>query len=194
MNSTLRRTPGVLVAIIGTLLVGGVVTFAQHIPAFARLLYAPAHAVAQAIDHPQAMATNRPLVRILLSGIVERDSKQLPIEKAGPVKPGEVVRFTLSSVNEGSAPAREYRAVGQIPRGTTLIPNSAFGDRLTQVMYSIDNGKVFSKVPLIDQKQPDGTVKKVAAPISMYTQVRFEWSDPLVAGGKVSASYQVRVQ
>ena len=44
----------------------------------------------------------------------------IPVEKAGPVTPGEVVNFTMSSVNEGSAPAREYRAVGQIPQERNL--------------------------------------------------------------------------
>ena len=47
---------------------------------------------------------------------------------------------------------------------------------------------------MIDEKQADGTIKKVAAPVSMYTQVRFEWADPLAAGGKMVASYQVRVK
>jgi hypothetical protein len=47
---------------------------------------------------------------------------------------------------------------------------------------------------MIDQKQADGTTKQVAAPVSMYTQVRFEWANPIAAGGKVVASYQVRVK
>jgi hypothetical protein len=37
-------------------------------------------------------------------------------------------------------------------------------------------------------------MKQVAAPVSMYTQVRYEWADPLAAGGKLAASYQVRVK
>jgi hypothetical protein len=37
-------------------------------------------------------------------------------------------------------------------------------------------------------------VKKVPAPVSMYTEVRYEWSDSLAAGGKLSASYKVRVR
>jgi hypothetical protein len=34
----------------------------------------------------------------------------------------------------------------------------------------------------------------VAAPVSMYTEVRYEWSDALAPGGKLSASYKVRVK
>jgi hypothetical protein len=118
----------------------------------------------------------------------------IPVEKAGQVTPGEFLRFTMNSMNEGGAPAREYRAVGQIPRGAIFVAGSALGDGDNQVSYSIDNGQQFSSNPMIDEKQPDGTIKKIVAPISMYTQVRFEWADPLAAGGKLVASYQVRIK
>ena len=41
---------------------------------------------------------------------------------------------------------------------------------------------------------PGGTVKRVAAPVSMYTDIRYEWSDPLAQGGKLTASYKLRVK
>jgi len=129
-----------------------------------------------------------------LTGAIERDSQKIPVEKAGPVRPGEVVSFTMSSVNEGSAPARDYRAIGQIPKGATFVAGSALADNAIQISYSIDDGQKFSSKPMIDEKQADGTIKKVAAPVSMYTQVRFEWADPLAAGGELVASYQVRVK
>jgi hypothetical protein len=99
----------------------------------------------------------------------------------------------MSSVNEGSAAAREYRSVGQIPKSCIFVVGSALGAG-TLVTYSIDNGYSFSPTPMIDEKQADGSIKKVAAPVWMYTQLRFEWADPLVAGGKNVASYQVRVK
>jgi uncharacterized repeat protein (TIGR01451 family) len=155
----------------------------------------PAKTVALAVGGPVApeVRSDRPLVRLLLTGAIERDSKKIPVETAGPVKRGEVLSYTMSSVNEGTAPAREYRAIGQIPRGTTFIAVGALGDRNTQVSYSIDDGQKFSSQPMIEEKQANGTIKKIAAPVSMYTQVRFEWADPLAAGGKLVASYQVRV-
>jgi uncharacterized repeat protein (TIGR01451 family) len=129
-----------------------------------------------------------------LTGAIERDSRAISVENAGPVKPGEVVSFTLSSTNEGSAPAREYRAIGQIPQGTTFVSGSALTGNNVQISYSIDGGQKFSSNPTIDEKQADGTIKRVSAPISMYTQVRYEWADPLAAGGKLVSSYQVRVK
>jgi hypothetical protein len=195
MSRSFRGTSRVCLAVFGLLLVGGAVAFAQHNATLARILASPAKAVALGVGQPvQAVASTRPLVKLLLTGAIERDSKTIPVEKAGPVSPGEVVSFTMNSVNEGGAPARDYRAVGQIPRNSIFVGGSAMGDSNSQVKYSIDGGKQFSSTPMIDEKQADGTIKKVAAPVSMYTQVRFEWADPLAAGGKVVASYQVRVK
>lgn len=196
MSRLLRGTNRVFLAAFGMLLVGGAVAFAQHDAALARIFTSPAKAVALALGRPvvQEIASSRPLVKLFLTGAIERDSKTIPVEKAGPVTPGEVVSFTISSVNEGSAPAREYRAMGQIPRNATFVAGSALGDGNTQVTYSIDNGQKFSSHPMVDEKQADGTIKKVAAPVSMYTQLRFKWADPLAAGGKLVASYQVRVK
>ena len=196
MSRYFRGTSRALIAVFGLLLVGGAVALAQHNTVLTRFLASPTKAVAAALQQPatQKIASNRPLVRIFLAGAIERDSKQISVEKAGPVKPGEVVSFTMDSINEGDAPAREYRAVGQIPRGATFVAGSALGDGNTQVSYSIDGGQQFSSKPVIEEKQADGTSKKIAAPVSMYTQVRYEWADPLAAGGKVVASYQVRVK
>jgi uncharacterized repeat protein (TIGR01451 family) len=197
MSTLLKRTSRVFLAVTGLLLVGGAVALAQHNNALARILAGPVHAVVLAA-HPQPaqqqLANNRPLVKLFLTGAIERDSKTIPIEKAGLVTPGEVVSFTMNSVNEGGAPAREYRAIGQIPSGATFVAGSALAERNTQVSYSIDNGQMFSATPMIEEKQADGTIKKITAPVSMYTQVRFEWADPLAAGGKLVTSYQVRVK
>jgi hypothetical protein len=47
---------------------------------------------------------------------------------------------------------------------------------------------------MIEEKQADGSMKRVPAPASMYTEIRYEWADPLAQGGKLSASYKVRVK
>ncbi|MEA2206222.1 MAG: hypothetical protein QOE77_2998 [Blastocatellia bacterium] len=197
MSTLLKRTSRVFLAVTGLLLVGGAVALAQHNNALVRILTGPVHAVVAAVQPKpaqQQLANNRPLVKLFLTGAIQRDSKSIPIEQAGPVTPGEVVSFTMNSVNEGGAPAREYRAIGQIPSGATFVAGSALAERDTQVSYSIDNGQMFSATPMIEEKQADGTIKRVAAPVSMYTQVRFEWADPLAAGGKLVTSYQVRVK
>ena len=137
----------------------------------------------------------RPEVKVILSGSVVRDQERLPLEKTPVVNPGEVLDWTITSENEGTASAHNYKAVGQIPKGTVLVAGSTSADGSASVSYSIDNGKTFAAEPVIEERQPDGTVKQVPAPVSMYTQLRYEWSDPLAAnGGKLQASYKVRVK
>ena len=136
----------------------------------------------------------RPEVKVLLSGAVERNASRLPVEKISSVLPGETLDWTITSQNEGTAPAHDYKTVGQIPKGTTFVAGSATADGAASVTYSIDNGQTFAAQPTVEEKQVDGSTKRVPAPVSMYTQVRYEWSDPLADGGKLEASYKVRVK
>jgi uncharacterized repeat protein (TIGR01451 family) len=135
----------------------------------------------------------KPEVKLQLAAAVERDSALLPLDNKTVVNPGEILDWTIMSENSGNAAAREYQTVGHIPRGTTFIASSAKADG-AKTVFSIDNGKTFSAQPMIEVKQADGSVKQVAAPVSMYTEIRYEWADPLAAGGKLSASYKVRVK
>ncbi|HEV3470654.1 MAG TPA: hypothetical protein VG148_15125 [Pyrinomonadaceae bacterium] len=140
----------------------------------------------------QRQLAGRPEVKVELAGTVERGGKRLSLAEVESVQPGEILEWQIVSSNEGTAAARDYKAVGHIPEGTALVPQSAEGGSV--VTYSVDGGKTFSTQPIVEERQPDGTVKRVPAPVSMYTEVRYEWSDALAAGGKLSASYKVRVK
>lgn len=135
----------------------------------------------------------RPEVKVALSGSVERDQKPISLDESVTVKSGEIMNWTITSTNEGNAPAREYKAIGVIPAGTQFVGGSVSADGSAQVTYSIDNGKSFSAQPTIEEKQPDGSTKRVLAPASMYTQIRYEWADPLNEGARLSAFYKVRL-
>ncbi|MBD0371831.1 MAG: hypothetical protein ICV60_13405 [Pyrinomonadaceae bacterium] len=140
------------------------------------------------------MFISRPEIKVALAGSVHRGQADLPLEKAEAVGSGEVVSWNIVSNNVGNAAAHDYQTVGQIPKGTSFVEGSAKAEGTATVTYSIDAGKTFTAKPMIAEKQPDGTMKQVPAPVSMYTQVRYEWTDPLAAGGKLTASYQVRVK
>jgi hypothetical protein len=139
-------------------------------------------------------AAGRPEVKVELAGSVERGGARLALEQVEHVKPGEVLDWQIVSSNEGTGAARDYKTVGHIPAGTVLVAGSAAGENGSHVTYSIDGGKTFSTQPVVEERQPDGTVKRVPAPVSMYTEVRYEWSDALAPGGKLAASYKVRVK
>jgi len=168
-----KKRIGVLFVAALTLMVFGVAGFAQK--------------------HFMLAAAARPEVKIQLAGAVERDSSAVLLEKSTVVNPGEILDWTITSENSGNAAANEYKAVGHVPSGTTYVSDSAKADG-AKALFSIDGGKSYSAQPMIEVKQADGAVKRVPAPISMYTEIRYEWADPLAQGGKLSAAYKVRVK
>lgn len=135
-----------------------------------------------------------PNVKVQISGGVHREDIVVPFDKAGAVKKGDLLDWNISSTNEGASEAQEYRVVGQIPSGTTLIDGTATGDQAPEIKYSIDGGKTYSATPMIDEKQPDGTTQKVAAPVSYYTQVMFQWKQALASQANLNSAYSVRVK
>lgn len=165
----------------------------RALPVVALSLIAVGGAVAVAQKRYMALRVARPDVKVMLSGSLERNHVRIPLDEATLVTSGEIIDWTIASVNEGNAPAREYKAIGAIPKGMQFVAGSVSADGTVTVTYSIDNGKSFSVAPVIEEKQGDGSTKRVPAPVSMYTQIRYEWADPLNQGAKLNASYKVRL-
>ena len=172
MLKSKKKLSALLMAVL-TLMVAGAAGFAQR--------------------HYMLANAAKPEVNVKLAGAVERDSKLMPLDKSTVVNPGEILDWTINAENSGNSAALEYKAVGHIPRGTEFVAGSAKADG-AKTVFSIDGGKSYSPQPMIEEKQPDGSVKRVPAPSSMYTEVRYEWADPLAQGGKLSATYKVRVK
>lgn len=167
--------------------------YASTLPIVALCVLVLGSAVAVSQKKFMMLRAGRPVVKVMLAGVVERDKTMVPVETAELVKSGEIMNWTITSLNEGNAPANEYKAVGKIPAGTQFVAGSAKADGEVNFTYSIDNGKSFSATPMVDERQADGSIKKVAAPVSMYHQVRYEWSTPLTEGARLNASYKVRL-
>ena len=166
----------------------------RRLPVVALCLLILGSAAAFAQKKFMMIHAGRPEVKVLLSATVERENLKIPVEKASIVKSGEILDWTITSLNEGTAPARDYKAVGKVPTGTQFIAGSVTADGSATVTYSIDDGKSFWAQPTIEEKQPDGSLKNVPAPASMYTQIRYEWADPLNQNSKLDVSYKVRLK
>jgi len=179
MKNLKRKMPATTVVVLCLLLVGTA---------------AAAKLAQQQLSVRAAATGGQPEVKVKLSGSVKRADQSIALDKATIVNPGEIVDWTITSANEGNAPARHYRTMAQIPQGTSFIAGSAVAEYGASVSYSIDGGKNFAVQPTVEEKQADGTTKRVPAPVSMYTQVRYDWADPLAAGTSLSASYKVRVR
>jgi uncharacterized repeat protein (TIGR01451 family) len=136
---------------------------------------------------------DKPVVTLRLDASVRRADRVVRLTDAGRVSRGETINYQVVSENTGGRAAKNYRAAAPIPAGTLLVGGSPSSAGST-VSYSIDGGRAYSPQPMIEERQPDGTMKLVPAPLSMYTHLRFESAAPLPAGGKLVASYQVRVK
>jgi len=141
-----------------------------------------------------AFAQGRPAVKVQLNGAVDRAGKEVALADAKAVGPGEVLRWTVLSLNEGQAPALNYQTTAPVPKGTAYVPGSASGELSPQITFSIDGGRAYSAQPMIPERQPDGSTKMVPAPASSYTHVRFQWAASLAASNSVKAYYSTRVK
>ncbi len=111
----------------------------------------------------RSTAAGQPEVKITLSGSLKRADKAVALDKVSAVHPGEILDWTITSANEGNAPARQYKTIGQIPQGTSFIAGSAVAEYGASVSYSIDGGKNFASQPVIEEKQADGIYLIVTA-------------------------------
>jgi len=139
-------------------------------------------------------AQAKPSVKVKLVGTVLRAGKEMTLAEAKSVRPGEILNWTLTSRNEGGAPALGYQTTAPMPAGTSYVEGSGSGEESPQITFSINGGRDFSARPMIEEKQADGSIKTVPAPVTLYTHIRYLWNGPLASGSAVSATYKVRVK
>jgi len=88
MKTLKRNMNAPVVAALCLLLVGTAGAFAQRQIASAR----------KSAGHPE--------VKVRLAGALKRNDESLALDKVSAVHPGEILDWTITSANEGDAPAR----------------------------------------------------------------------------------------
>lgn len=109
------------------------------------------------------------------------------------VQPGDVLRYRIISSNIGGAAAQNFVLNQPIPNQMRYLANSANSSAGLEVSYSIDGGERFSRQPVIQIEQPDGTTVEQPAPAKLYTHVRWEAQEVLPSGDLV-AFFEVQVR
>ena len=108
-------------------------------------------------------------------------------------KPGDIIRYTLTAVNNGTEPAYGVEIVDPIPRGTEYVIGSAAGVGMT-ITYSIDGGRFFQPPPIMyDFQKPDGTIEKRHVPADRYTHIKWLMNEPIRPRSRATATVRVRV-
>ncbi len=116
-----------------------------------------------------------------------------PLEGNAAVQPGDVIRFTLRGNNAGKGPAQKLVLQQPIPAGTQFVLQSArMVKGSSEILYSIDQGKTFSRTPVVTVTE-NGRVVERAAPPEAYTHIQLRLSQSLAPQAQIEGEYQVRV-
>lgn len=178
---------------LGILAVAAAIPVATSTPVFAELTKA-GEAIVQNILQPKVklvLGVAKQVTSTDASGNQVKTWK--PLEGQVEVKPGDVLRYTLSSENAGDKAAENLVLTQPVPNQTTYIADSAKANG-AQLSFSIDGGQSYATNPMIEVKLADGTVEMQPAPVDLYTHVRWDYSESLQPMSSVRAVYEVAVQ
>jgi uncharacterized repeat protein (TIGR01451 family) len=176
---------------LGILAVAAAIPFASGTPVLAELQHT-GEAIVKNILAPK-VKLNLGVEKQVISKDAEGKQKISWVALKGAVQPSDVLRYTLVSENAGDKAAKDLKLVQPIPAQTIYKLDSAKanGAKLT---YSIDGGKTFVEKPMVMVKLANGKEELRPAPASVYTHVRWDYSNSLAPLASVRAAYEVAVR
>ncbi len=118
-----------------------------------------------------------------------------PLEGEAVVKPGDVLRYTISGENFSDRALKNLTLNQPIPKGMVYTLKSATVNALdgTKITYSIDGGRSFVENPTVKVTLPNGKVEDRPAPATAYTHIRWNFGTQIAAKATVKGTYQVQV-
>ncbi|MEH2165709.1 MAG: hypothetical protein V7K41_03340 [Nostoc sp.] len=123
----------------------------------------------------------------------KQSQKWEPLKGQVVVRPGDVLRYTLSGENKSDRPVKNLTFNQPIPKGMVYVLNSTNVAKNAKVIYSIDGGRSFVENPTIKVTLPGGKVETKPAPATAYTHIRLQIPS-LAAKTTVKATYQTQVR
>lgn len=129
----------------------------------------------------QAALAQSQVSSTLLAQRVDMVDGKAVLKPATQSKPGEVIDYSSTYKNSGTAAADKLLATVPVPVGTTLIVGSA---EPAQALASTD-GTVFAPMPLMrNVRQSDGSQRVEPVPLSDYRALR--WDLGTLAAGRTA--------
>ncbi|ODG97621.1 hypothetical protein A4S05_13070 [Nostoc sp. KVJ20] len=123
----------------------------------------------------------------------KQSQKWEPLKGQVVVRPGDVLRYTLSGENKSDRPVKNLILNQPIPKGMVYVLNSTNVANNAKVIYSIDGGRSFVENPTVKVTLPGGKVETKPAPAIAYTHIRLQIPS-LAAKTTVKATYQTQVR
>ncbi len=120
---------------------------------------------------------------------VETEGGKLVLKPATSSKPGDVIAYTGTYRNGGTAAADKLLATIPVPSGTSLVAASADPARA----QASTDGISFAPMPLMrNVKQADGSERREAVPLADYRALRWEIGT-LAPGASSVVALRVRI-
>ncbi|MFS0516667.1 hypothetical protein ACEYW6_18395 [Nostoc sp. UIC 10607] len=111
----------------------------------------------------------------------------------GVVRPGDVLRYTLTGENKSDRLVKNLTLNQPIPKGMVYALKSTNVTNNGKITYSIDGGRSFGENPTVKVTLPDGKVETKPAPAIAYTHIRLQVPS-VPAKATVKATYQTQVR
>ena len=170
-------------------------------PVFASLQQA-GEAIAQQLLQPEVKLVMGAEKQVTVEENGETKSSWEKLEGNVTVLPGDVLRYTVESSNEGELAAKNLVITQPIPEALEFKLGSDEGNSSAVTTYSIDNGESFVAEPMVEVKNadgtlqlnPDGTVKMEPAPAEAYTHVKWAFNEDLESSVVVDVSLEATVK
>ena len=101
-----------------------------------------------------------------------------------PVKPGDVIMYTVVAKNNSRCPLNNLVLKQPIPKGTQYVKDSAMAIKGAELLFSIDGGKTFSAKP---------TIGKQIVPATNYNYLRWRFLSKLPANTQIKTTYKLQI-
>jgi uncharacterized repeat protein (TIGR01451 family) len=107
---------------------------------------------------------------------------------------GDRLRYRVKGHNQSVFSLAQVVITQPISKDTHYVLDSATGLHSAVVTFSIDEGKTYSATPMITVKQDNEKMDNQKAPVSLYTNIRWEFPGELPSQSPIDLSYQVQVR
>ncbi|MFM2304378.1 MAG: hypothetical protein RLZZ135_1788 [Cyanobacteriota bacterium] len=108
-----------------------------------------------------------------------------PIVGKSPVKPGDIIKYTVIAKNNSHCPLKNLMLKQLIPKGTIYIKNSATDSNGVELLFSVDRGKTFVAKPKVDNQE---------APVTAYDYIRWKFPGKIATNAEVKTVYELQIK
>jgi len=149
----------------------------------------------------QAGAVDELKPQLTLKTVVEKQTVSIAGGKeiiqnvpAKDAKSGDIIVYTIYYKNDSTSLIKDAFIIDPIPQQTCYIDGSGTTDGISSLSFSLDSGNTYHEPPvMLEKKNADGKIEKLAAPSSSYTHIKWSFQKSLMPAQNGSITFKVKV-